>query len=94
VMLGLKAAHVRYDPAVYLSGGPFSYIFSNGYHRTSYPNTKGVPANATRLRYLWYNNPCGAAPYGCPIYVPVSPIGADSGEMPFLPLGPFIADLP
>jgi len=53
-----------------------------------------VPAAATRVRFLWYNNPCGAAPYGCPVYTRVAPIGSETGEMAFLPLGPFIMDLP
>ena len=53
-----------------------------------------VPTTATRLRYLWYNSPCGATPYGCPVYTPAEPIGTESGEKTFLPLGPFITDLP
>jgi hypothetical protein len=54
-----------------------------------------VPANATRLRYLWYANACSTERFKCPIYVTVDPLHDGlSGEHGFLPLGPFIADIP
>ena len=54
-----------------------------------------VPANATRLRYLWRSNACGLELFGCPVYVVVEPLGGGlSGEHGFLPLGPFLADIP
>lgn len=55
----------------------------------------GVPANATRLRYLWRSNACGLKLFDCPVYVAVDRLdGGLSGEHPFLPLGPFLADIP
>jgi hypothetical protein len=55
----------------------------------------GVPKNATRLRYLWRSNACGLELFDCPVYVAVEPLeGGLSGEHPFLPLGPFLADIP
>ena len=54
-----------------------------------------VPANATRLRYLWYSNACGLKLFNCPVYVVVPPLkGGLSGEHGFLPLGPFLAVIP
>ena len=54
-----------------------------------------VPANATRLRYLWYSNACGLKLFNCPVYVEVPPLkGGLSGEHGFLPLGPFLAEIP
>ena len=44
---------------------------------------------ATTLRYNWYSNPCGYYPFGCAVYVGVTPLGPLSGEEPFLPLPPF-----
>ena len=55
----------------------------------------GVPANATRIRYLWYSNACGLELFKCPVYTAVAPLkGGLSGEHGFLPLGPFLADIP
>ena len=64
-----------------------------------------VPPNATRVRYLWWGNPCGLGHCSgsgrsivcdkmakCPVYITVQPLGALSGELDFLPLGPFVSD--
>ena len=54
----------------------------------------GVPVAATKLRYNWYSNPCGLDVFGCAVYVDVDPVGnIFSGDFPFLPLPPFIADI-
>ena len=53
-----------------------------------------VPANGTRLRYLWYGNPCGLSCFECAVYTAVTPLGGLSGEKAFLPLAPFIMHLP
>jgi hypothetical protein len=46
------------------------------------------------IRYLWYTTPCGIQPYQCPVYARVEPLkGGLSGELGFLPLGPFIMNL-
>jgi sialate O-acetylesterase len=54
-------------------------------------------ANPKALRYNWYSNPCGDFPFGCAVYVRVTPLDANqgplSGEKPFLPLPPFWAEL-
>ena len=51
-------------------------------------------AGATKLRYLWYSNPCGTGLFGCAAYVGVKPlVDGLSGEQPFLPLPPFYASL-
>jgi sialate O-acetylesterase len=52
-----------------------------------------VPAAASKLRYNWYTNPCGLNCYGCAVYANVQPVGNWSGELPFLPLPPFMVDL-
>ena len=40
------------------------------------------------------NNPCGLEPFGCAVYVQVEFVGSLlSGDEPFLPLPPFVADL-
>lgn len=54
----------------------------------------GVPATGTMLRYNWYSNPCGYYCFGCAVYVGVAPLGQLSGAEPFLPLPPFIVDIP
>ena len=54
-------------------------------------------ANATdglALRYLWYTTPCGVQPYRCTVYAQVPALRGLSGELSFLPLGPFIVQLP
>jgi len=53
-----------------------------------------IPTNASKIRYLWYSNPCGMNTYQCAIYTKVQPLGNLSGELDFLPLAPFIQDLP
>jgi hypothetical protein len=50
----------------------------------------GCPHGARAIRYLWYMAPCTQQPYRCAIYVPVPPLGSQSGEMDWLPLGPFV----
>jgi hypothetical protein len=41
-----------------------------------------------------YSNPCGLSVFGCAVYVAVKPLGhIFSGDLPFLPLPPFIADI-
>eukprot|EP00937_MAST-01D_sp_MAST-1D-sp2_P000996 g996.t1 len=54
----------------------------------------GAPANGTHLRYEWYGNPCGLGCFECAVYGAVPPLGALSGELDFLPLPPFIIELP
>eukprot|EP01043_Picozoa_sp_COSAG02_P051933 COSAG02_NODE_5529_length_4252_cov_7.756080_3_plen_185_part_00 len=49
----------------------------------------GSPKGARAIRYLWYEAPCTQQPYRCAVYVAVSPLGSESGEMEWLPLGPF-----
>lgn len=64
-------------------------------HTTDSVTLGGVPSNATRLRYLWRSNACGLGLFDCPVYVVVEPLkGGLSGEHTFLPLGPFLADIP
>ena len=54
----------------------------------------GLPGAPQAVRYLWYSSPCGVnQPYQCPVYAPVPPLGALSGEDHPLPLGPFIMKL-
>jgi len=66
-------------------------------HTTSSVTVGHVPCQSgkcpTKIRYLWYSNPCGEGQYGCAVYAAVKPIGSLSGEHDILPLGPFIADL-
>ena len=53
-----------------------------------------VPVEPKAVRYLWYNSPCGSnAPYHCPVYANVAPLGSLSGEDKPLPLGPFVMKL-
>lgn len=52
-----------------------------------------VPAAATKLRYAWYENPCGYGCFECAVYVAVEPLGNWSGEFGFLPLAPFMVEL-
>lgn len=52
-----------------------------------------VPEGAVAVRYLWYTTPCSMDQYKCPVYVKVPALGAESGEMEYLPLGPFIQPL-
>ena len=47
----------------------------------------------TAVRYLWYDTPCGNQPYRCPVYAKTKALGSLSGELDFLPLGPFIRQL-
>ena len=64
-------------------------------HTASTVTITGVPATATKLRYNWYSNPCGLDVFGCAVYVDVEPLGhVFSGDFPFLPLPPFVADIP
>lgn len=58
-------------------------------------NAANTSAGApTKLRYSWYSNPCGLEPFGCAVYVTTTPLAPGlSGEEPFLPLPPFIANL-
>jgi|EP01047_Picozoa_sp_COSAG01_P034404 hypothetical protein len=49
------------------------------------------------LMMAWsrYSNPCGLEVFGCAVYVEVQPLGhVFSGDFPFLPLPPFVADIP
>ena len=50
---------------------------------------RGSPKGARAIRYLWYEAPCTQWPYRCAVYAAVSPLGSESGEMDWLPLGPF-----
>lgn len=52
-----------------------------------------VPTAAKKLRYNWYDNPCGYGCFECAVYVNVNKLGNWSGEMDFLPLPPFMVDL-
>ena len=58
-------------------------------HTASTVTISAVPAGATKLRYNWYDNPCGLNCFECAVYVNVRPAGNWSGEHPFLPLPPF-----
>ena len=49
----------------------------------------GSPKGARAIRYLWYMAPCTQQPYQCAVYAAVAPLGRESGEMEWLPLGPF-----
>eukprot|EP00039_Didymoeca_costata_P033210 m.41305 g.41305 ORF g.41305 m.41305 type:complete len:558 (-) comp9753_c0_seq1:77-1750(-) len=53
-----------------------------------------VPPHIVGVRYLWRNSPCTAVPYQCPIYASVPALGKDSGELDYLPMGPFVYELP
>ena len=48
------------------------------------------PSHKSMLLVIWQ---CGKMEFGCAVYVGVRPLGNWTGEMDFLPLGPFIADL-
>jgi len=48
---------------------------------------------ATAVRYLWTDSPCTAQPYLCAVYAPVVPLGDLSGQLDFVPLGPFARSL-
>eukprot|EP00937_MAST-01D_sp_MAST-1D-sp2_P002621 g2621.t1 len=51
----------------------------------------GLPVAPVAVRYLWYTSPCGSnAPFQCPVYAKVAPLGTLSGEEHPLPLGPFV----
>ena len=50
----------------------------------------GCPSDARALRYLWYNCPCTTTPFRCPLYTAVPAIGNLSGELPSIPIGPFV----
>ena len=53
------------------------------------------PQELTPLPPPRYGNACGMQLYSCAVYVGVEPLkGGLSGELGFLPLGPFVADLP
>ena len=53
-----------------------------------------IPAGASAVRYLWTTAPCGnAAPFQCAVYVTAPTLGALSGELDLLPLGPFLFPL-
>ena len=56
----------------------------------SLPVPQGCVSPAA-VRYLWYDTPCGNAPFLCPIYTAVELLGGLSGEREYLPLGPFVA---
>ena len=49
----------------------------------------GSPKGARAIRYLWYMAPCTQQPYQCAVYAAVASLGRESGEMEWLPLGPF-----
>lgn len=53
-----------------------------------------VPDNAKKLRYNWYSNPCGLYCFQCAVYVTVEKLFDLSGAEEFLPLPPFMADIP
>ena len=77
---------------------PYSVFWTNVpiiSHTPTSVTLGNVPANATRLRYLWMSNACTTELFKCPVYVTVEPLqGGLSGEHDFLPLGPFLADIP
>lgn len=50
----------------------------------------GSPPGARAIRYLAYMAPCTQQPYKCAVYARVDRLGAESGEMEWLPLGPFV----
>ena len=50
----------------------------------------GSPPGGRAIRYLWYEAPCTQQPYKCAVYAEVAALGPESGEMDWLPLGPFI----
>jgi hypothetical protein len=58
-----------------------------------------APAGVKAVRYLWYSSPCSPyagqpqVPYHCPVYTDAPPLGALSGELDLLPLGPFVMPL-
>ena len=49
-----------------------------------------APSGVRAIRYLWYMAPCSQQPYKCAVYVSVAPLGVQSGERDWLPLGPFV----
>lgn len=63
-------------------------------HSTTSVTVSGVPKSATKIRYNWWSNPCGEDCFKCGVYVTVTPIGTLSGELDFLPLPPYFANLP
>merc|ERR1712113_976108 len=53
-----------------------------------------IPANATKIRYLWYGDACGLECFQCAVYTGAQILGELTGELDFLPLPPFIQALP
>lgn len=76
-----------------LGGDGFWYNTPISTHTTTSVTISSIPINATQLRYLWYNNPCGLSCYECAVYSSVLPLGNQSGELDFVPLAPFILNL-
>lgn len=70
------------------------HLMSAERENASHVRITGVPAAASTLRYAWYSNPCGEDCFSCMVYIGVRPIGQMSGELDFLPLPPFITDVP
>lgn len=62
-------------------------------HSKNSVTISAIPSNATKVRYLWYNNPCGLSCYECAVYTSTQPLGTLSGQLDFLPLAPFIHQL-
>ena len=76
------------------SKGPLWLSVAITHHTATSVTVSGVPKGATKIRYNWWSNPCGEDCFKCGVYVTVTPIGTLSGELDFLPLPPYFADLP
>ena len=53
----------------------------------------GGAQSVSKVRYLWYSDPCGFRGYNCPVYARATPLANLSGFHDFLPLPPFILDI-
>ena len=86
---------VGFEYLRYLAATDTSYWYSVGIasHTDATVTVSNVPANATKIRYNWYSNPCGEDCFRCGVYVTTTRIGILSGELDFLPLPPFMANL-
>ena len=52
-----------------------------------------APESALALRYISTQAPCTKFLFQCPLYTAVSRIGSLSGELDFLPIGPFVVEV-
>jgi sialate O-acetylesterase len=63
-------------------------------HQSDSVTIGALASNASKIRYSWYSKPCGLDLFGCAVYTGTTALGNLSGELDFMPLPPFIQDLP